>query len=101
MQVAASNPLCVRREEMSAATLEREKDIFREEVKGKPANIVEKILQGKLEKFYQSTCLLEQPFIRDDKQSVKVLIAETAKKTGGSIEVKQFVRFQVGEMLPQ
>lgn len=101
MQVAASNPICVRREEMPAAVLEREKDIFREEVKGKPANIVEKILQGKLEKFYQSTCLLEQPFIRDDKQSVKQLIAETAKKTGGSLEVKQFVRFQVGETLPQ
>ncbi len=101
MQVAASNPICVRREEMPGAVLEREKDIFREEVKGKPANIVEKILQGKLEKFYQSTCLLEQPFIRDDKQSVKALIAETAKKTGGSIEVKQFVRFQIGETLPQ
>lgn len=97
MQVAASNPLCVLRDEVPAATLEREKAIFREEVKGKPENIVEKIVLGKLEKFYQSNCLIDQPFIRDDKTTVKQLIEQTAKKTGDSIRVRRFVRFQLGE----
>ena len=89
MQVAASNPLCIRRAEVPAATLEREKAIYREEIKGKPETIVEKILQGKLEKFYQTHCLLEQPFIKDDKISVGQLL--------GPVQVKQFVRFQLGE----
>ena len=97
MQVAASNPLCVTRGEVPAAVLQREKDIFREEVKGKPDNIVEKIIQGKLDKFYKAHCLLEQPFIKDDTLSVQQLIDQTAKKLGDSIQVKQFIRFQLGE----
>lgn len=99
MQVAASNPLCLTRAEVPAASLEREKAIFREEVKGKPENIVEKIIQGKLEKFYQANCLLEQPFIKEDKKTVKALVEETAKKIGDTIEIKRFVRFQLGESL--
>jgi elongation factor Ts len=97
MQVAASNPLCVTREEVPAAALEREKAIYREEVKGKPENVVEKILQGKLEKFYQTQCLFEQPFIRDDKMSVRQLVEQVSKKLGGSVRIKRFVRFQLGE----
>ncbi len=97
MQVAASNALCVRRQEVPGEKLEREKAIYREEVKGKPDNILEKIVQGKLEKFYQTNCLLEQPYIKDDKQSVTQLIAEAAKKAGDTVEVKRFVRFQLGE----
>ncbi|MBI4352897.1 MAG: elongation factor Ts [Candidatus Omnitrophica bacterium] len=99
MQVAASNPLCVVRSEVPAAVLEREKAVFKEESKGKPENIIEKIVQGKLEKFYQTVCLLEQPFIRDDKISVKQMVEEAGKKLGRSIEVKRFVRFQLGETL--
>lgn len=99
MQVAASSPLCVTRTEVPAAVLEREKAIFREEVKGKPDNIVEKIVQGKFDKFYKTACLLEQPFIKDDKLSVQQLIDQTAKTLGDSIQVKQFIRFQLGEAL--
>ena len=77
--------------------MEREKAIFKEEVKGKPENILEKIIQGKLDKFYQSSCLLEQPFIRDDKLSVQSLIKQVSDKIGDTIEVCQFTRFQLGE----
>ena len=97
MQVAASNPICLVRAEVPAVVLEREKAIFREEVKGKPENIVEKIVAGKLDKFYQAQCLLEQPFVKDDKQSIQQLLAETGKKVADTVQVKQFVRFQLGE----
>ncbi len=97
MQIAASSPICLKRDQVPAATLEREKAIFREEVKGKPENIVEKIVLGKLDKFYQAQCLLEQPFIKDDKQSVTQLLAATGKTLGDTVEIKQFVRFQLGE----
>ena len=97
MQIAASSPICRVRADVPAAILEREKAIFREEVKGKPENIVEKIVLGKLDKFYQSQCLLEQPFIKDDKQSVQQLLAATGKQLGDTLEVRQFVRFQLGE----
>ncbi len=100
MQVAASNPLCVARSEMPASVIEREKAIYREEVKGKPDAIVEKIIQGKFEKFYQVNCLLEQPFIKDDKISVTKLIEEAGKKIGSSIQIKRFVRIQLGEAIP-
>ena len=97
MQVAASNPICVSRGEMPQAVIEREKAIFKEEVKGKPENIVEKIMLGKLDKFYQAHCLLEQPFIKDDKTTVQQLISQVGKQLGDTIQVKQFVRFQLGE----
>lgn len=97
MQVAAANPLSLDRSRVPAEILEREKAIFKEEVKGKPEAIVEKIVQGKLEKFYQTSCLLDQPFIKDDKQSVKNLVESVAKKIGDTLVVKQFVRMQLGE----
>ena len=101
MQVAASNPLCIVRGEVPAAAIEREKAIYREEVKGKPDNIVEKILLGKLEKFYQAQCLTEQPFIKEDKKSVKSLLDEVSKQIGDTAQIKQFVRFQLGETVAQ
>ena len=101
MQVAASNPVCIRRSEVPAAAVEREKAIYREEIKGKPENIVEKILAGKLDKFYQSACLLEQPFIKDDKQSITKLVEQISKELGGTVEIRRFVRFQLGEQLAQ
>lgn len=99
MQVAASNPQWLRRSQVPAAALEREKAIYREEVKGKPENVLEKIIAGKLEKFYQTACLVEQPFIKDDKISVKKLVEDTSKKINGTVEIRQFVRFQLGEAL--
>ncbi len=97
MQIAASSPVCVERSGVPAATLEREKAIYREEVKGKPENILEKIVEGKLSKFYQTACLLEQPFIKDDKQSIQKLLDETSKQLGDTVKVVRFVRFQLGE----
>ena len=97
MQVAASNPISVSRAEVSPKVLEREKAIFKEEIKGKPENILEKIIQGKVDKFYQANCLLEQPFIRDDKMTVQALLNQVAKSLGDTLQVKQFVRFQLGE----
>ena len=97
MQVAAANPIGICREDIPPAAVDREIAIFREEVKGKPENILEKIIQGKLDKFYQANCFLEQPFIKDDKVSVKQLLENTAKKLNDSIQIKQFVRFQLGE----
>ena len=84
---------------ITAAAIEREKAIYREEVKGKPENIVEKILTGKLEKFYQQNCLIEQPFIKDDKQSVKNLVEQVSKQIGDTVQIKQYVRFQLGETI--
>ncbi len=97
MQVAASNPICVVRAEVSTATIEREKAIYREEVKGKPENIVEKIITGKLDKYYQTVCLTEQVFIKDDKKSVKALVEEVGKQLGDTLQIKQFTRYQLGE----
>ena len=71
--------------------------IFQEEAKGKPANILDKIVQGKLEKFYQANCLLEQPFIKEDRISVQTLLQEASKKTSDTIQAKRFVRYQLGE----
>ena len=99
MQVAASSPLCVDRALVPAAVLEREKAIYAEEIKGKPEAIIQKILQGKLEKFYQGACLLEQPFISDDKKAVREVIAAAEKQLGDRIQVRQFVRFQLGEVV--
>ncbi len=98
MQVAASNPICVVRAEVPAATIEREKAIYREEVKGKPDNIVEKIITGKLDKYYQTVCLAEQVFIKDDKKSVKALVEEVGKSLGDTLTIKQFTRYQLGEI---
>ena len=97
MQVAASNPICLTRQEVPAAAIEREKAVYREEIKGKPENIVEKILSGKLDKFYQGVCLIEQSFIKDDKQTVKSLVEQVSKQIGDSVQIKQFTRFQLGE----
>ena len=97
MQVAASNPLCLTRQEVPAPAIEREKAIYREEIKGKPENIIEKILSGKLDKFYQGVCLLEQPFIKEDKQFVKNLVERVSKQIGDTVQIRQFTRFQLGE----
>lgn len=97
MQVAASNPICLTRNEVPAVLLEREKAVYREEIKDKPENIVDKIIQGKLEKFYQTVCLIDQVFIKDDKLSIKKLLTDAEKSVGGSLEIKQFVRMQLGE----
>lgn len=101
MQVAAANPLYVTREEVPPAVIEREKDIYRQQVveQKKPPQVIEKIIEGKLSKFFEEVCLLDQAYIRDPsgKTRVKDLIAEVGAKTGEKIAVRRFARFQVGE----
>ncbi|MFH0962511.1 MAG: translation elongation factor Ts [Planctomycetota bacterium] len=97
MQVAAAAPIAARREELPADVLEREKAIYREQVANKPANVIDKIVEGKMRSFYQEACLLEQPWIRDPKKAVQELISEHIAKLGENIVVQRFVRFQLGE----
>lgn len=99
MQVAASNPLVVSRDQVSGEMVEKEKDIYREQVRGsgKPENVVEKIVAGKLDKFYSEICLLEQPYIKDPQKNIETLVKETIAKLGENITVKRFVRFRLGE----
>lgn len=99
MQVAASNPQYVRREEVPAEILQREREIYKAQMgeSKKPAEILEKIINGKLEKYFEETCLLEQPYIKEPSRKVNALVAETVSKTGENIQVRRFVRYKVGE----
>lgn len=99
MQVAASNPQWVSRENVPAAILDEERKLHREaaEREGKPANVTEKIVEGKLEKFFQATCLLEQPFIKEQDRPVSAIIKDAIAKTGENIVVRRFARFALGE----
>jgi len=99
MQVAAAGAEYVRREEVPADRVEREKEIFASQVaaQGKPAAVVEKIVSGKLDKFFSEICLLEQPYIRDDKVTISALIQQAAAKTGENVQVRRFTRFRLGQ----
>jgi elongation factor Ts len=99
LQVTGAKPQWVSREEVPAASLDREKAIFKEELLAakKPEAIWEKIITGKLEKFYSDNCLVDQVWIKDDKKKMKQVIAETAKAAGKDISIKRLVRFEVGE----
>jgi elongation factor Ts len=99
LQVAGLRPLYVSREEVPAASLDREKEIFREELRqaNKPEAIWDKILTGKIEKYYEQVCLVDQPWIKEDKKKIKQLISETSKKAGTDLTVKRFARIDVGE----
>lgn len=100
MQVAAANPRYIRREEVPAAEIEKERAIYRSQIaeSGKPAAVIERIVEGKLEKFYSETCLLEQPFIREPGKTVKQLVNDAIARTGENIVVSRFARFQIGEL---
>ncbi|MGB3399334.1 MAG: translation elongation factor Ts [Candidatus Deferrimicrobiaceae bacterium] len=101
MQVAAANPLYVSREDVPLAAVEREKAIYREQAlaAGKPEKILDRIAEGKLEKYYGDFCLLEQSFIKDPERTVNDLLKEMAAKRGVAVRIGRFARFQVGEGL--
>ena len=101
LQVAATNPLYLSRENVPAAILEQEKEILRKQAlrEGKPEKIVDKIITGRLEKFFQENCLLEQPFIKDDKKTIQELLTEKMAKIGENIIIRRFMRFEMGESL--
>jgi elongation factor Ts len=99
MQIAATNPLVITRDRLKPEIIEKEKEIYRTQAKNerKPEKIIERIVQGKLEKYFQEVCLLEQPFVKDQDRSVKERIDETQKKLGEDITIGQFARFRLGD----
>lgn len=99
MHVAASEPRFLRKEEVTAEILEREKEIYREQARatGKPEKVLERIVEGKMEKFYEEVCLLEQHYIKDPAQTVGQLISSHIAKFGENLTLRRFVRFKVGE----
>ena len=99
LQVAALNPRVVRREELSPAVIEQERQIYASQAEGKPAAVVAKIVEGKLEKFYKEACLLEQTYARDSNKTVNDLIGEAAIQMHEKIDVRRFTRYQLGEAL--
>jgi elongation factor Ts len=102
MHIAAANPTYLSREDVPESVIAREKEIYRAQVEGKPAQVVEKIVEGKLEKFYTDTCLLDQIFVKDtdQKKKIKDIITEKVAKLGENLVVRRFERFQLGETQP-
>ena len=99
MHIAASNPKYVRREEVPTDEVDREKEILAAQVadQGKPENVVEKIVTGRIDKFFKDICLLEQPFVKDPDQTIEKLQTELVASIGEKISIRRFVRFEVGE----
>jgi elongation factor Ts len=96
MHITATKPLALDRDGIDAGLIEKEKAIFAEQVKNKPANIIDKIVQGRLKKFYEENCLLEQKFVKDDSKTVARFIEQAGKDAGGDAKIKRYVRFEVG-----
>ena len=99
LHIAASHPLYVNREEVPEGVIARERDIAAAQVQGKPANIVEKIVDGKVDKFYSTICLMEQAFIKNPEVSIKELVASKIAELGENIVIRRFTRYTLGESL--
>jgi len=97
MQIAAQSPRCVRREEIDPAVIEQERQIYASQTVGKPEQVINKIVDGKLEKFYKDVVLNEQAWVRDPNRTINDLVGEYVGKLGEKIEIRRFVRFQLGE----
>jgi elongation factor Ts len=99
MQVAATDPLVVQRGDLSEEILDKEKSIYRNQAlsSGKPEKAIEKIVEGKLEKYFATVCLMEQPYVRDPNKTISMLVKEHIAKFGENITVRRFVRFKLGE----
>ena len=96
MHITAVKPLAVDKDGLDQEALEKEKAIFAEQVKNKPAQIIDKIVEGKMKKYFSENCLLSQPFVKADSKSVEQVLAEAAKQAGGEAKISKFVRFSVG-----
>lgn len=96
MHVTATKPLALDKDAISPEIIEAEKSIFAEQVSNKPANIIDKIIEGKMKKFFAENCLLQQEFVKDNSKSVQQVLTEAAKQAGGEAKIKRFVRFEVG-----
>lgn len=101
MHIAATNPKYLRREEVSLEEVEKEKEILKQQAlnEGKPEKIIEKMVEGRLDKFYKEICLLEQPFVKDPDKTIDVLVKEKIAKIGENINIRRFVRYELGEGL--
>lgn len=101
MQVAASNPRWVKREDVPAEAVATERDILRAQAEGsgKPAQVIERMVEGRLEKFYERECLLDQPYIRDPAKKVGDLLTELVARLGENVQIRRFVRWELGETL--
>jgi len=97
MHIAASSPIYVKREEVPEAILEKEREIATEQAQGKPAQAIQKIVEGKLNKYFAENCLMEQSFVKNTDQTIKDLLTEKIALLGENMLIKRFVRFQVGE----
>ena len=97
MHVAAASPQFVKREDVPAELLERERAIYRDQVKDKPAQVIDKIVEGKVNSFYEQVCLLDQPSIRDPKMTIGALVQQAVAKMGENISIARFVRFKLGD----
>ena len=99
MQIAAANPACIRREEVDTTELDHERQVLREQAlqEGKPEKIVEKMVEGRIEKYYKEVCLMEQAFIKDPDQTISDLVKSKIAKIGENISIRRFVRYQLGE----
>ena len=100
LHIAAAHPLYVSREDVPGNLVEAEREIYKAQVKGKPANVVEKIVDGKLDKFYSTVCLLEQGFIKNPDVTMKDLLSSKIAELGENIVIRRFTRYLVGEPLP-
>src|ERR1700737_1229099 len=100
LHIAAAHPLYVSREDVPGKLIEAERDIYKTQVKGKPAHVVDKIVDGKLDKFYSTVCLLEQGFIKNPDQTIKDLLSAKISELGENIVIRRFTRYLVGEPLP-
>jgi len=103
MHIAATNPLVVKREDLPTDQLDKEKEIYRAQFAGqnKPANVIEKIVEGKIESYYSQVCLMDQPSVRDPNVTIKQMVAAATAKTGENVTISRFVRFKLGETAEQ
>jgi len=99
MQIAAADPRVISREELSQAVIEAEKEIYRNQARleGKPEKVMDKIIEGKIEKFYSEACLLEQPYIKDNDRTVADIVTDIISRIGENIKIRRFIRFRLGE----
>ena len=99
MHIAAANPMGLNPEDVDSAVVEKEKEIFRAQMleEGKPENMIDKIVEGKVEKFYKEVCLISQQYVKDPQQTITDVLKETISKIGENIQIKRFARFHIGE----
>ena len=101
MHIAAADPKWVRREDVPAEAIEKERQIYRAQMEGqnKPANVIDKIVEGKLESYYAQVCLMDQPSVRDPNVTIKQMVAAATAKTGENVTISRFVRYKLGELV--